>query len=161
MMPYLAPSAAILRTYSIGSRNSSSVGLNVGASGIPKSLFCCERSSAWFGPPLLSTVDKSMASARRALSGIAWLLPDGGPFRVPGIDGVVGFGLTGVIDGPGIVSAAEAMAGRAAEMAPPITSGNAIWKVDGHCGPDIDNSIGALEAAEQRVSVMEVGGRMA
>lgn len=159
-MPYLAPSAAIFRIYSIGSRNSSSVGLNVGASGIPKSLFCCERSSAWFGPPLRSTVDKSMASARRALSGMAWLLPDGGPFRVPGIDGVIGFGLAGAIDGPGTGDAADVVGG-AAGAAPPTTGGTTIVKTVGHCGPVIVDSICAVEAAEQRVSVMEVGGRVA
>ena len=159
-MPYLAPSGAIFRIYSMGSRNSSSVGLKVGASGIPKSLFCCERSSAWFGPPLRSTVDMSIPSARRALSGIAWLLPDGGPFRVPGIDGVVGFGLTGIIDGPGIGDAAD-VGGGAGGAVPPTTGGTTMLKAAGHCGPAIVDAICAVEAAEQRVSVMEVGDRVA
>lgn len=38
------------------------------------------------GWPRLSTVRRSSGSARRALSGMAWLLPDGGPFSVPGAD---------------------------------------------------------------------------
>ena len=40
----------------------------------------------------------SRGSARLALSGIAWLFPEGGPFKVPGADmiGVFPLGLTGV-----------------------------------------------------------------
>jgi hypothetical protein len=55
----------------------------------------------------------SRGSARLALSGIAWLFPDGGPFKVPGADmmGVfpfelttfgVGFGLSRMPSGIGI-----------------------------------------------------------
>ena len=151
-MPYLAPSAAIFRIYSIGSRNSSSVGLNVGASGRPNSRCGCVRSTAWSGPPLRSTVDRSIASARRALSGMAWLFPDGGPFKVPGIDGVISFGLSGFIDGPGMGDAVDGggMPGRG----PPTTIGGAaISKASGRCGPVIVDSICSLAAAEQPVSV--------
>ncbi len=98
-MPYLLPSGAIFLMYSIGSRNSSSVGLNVIASGILNTLVRCETSGAIVGCPLRSTVDKSSGSARRADSGIAWLLPDGGPFSVPGA--VIG---TGLDDGLGVPS---------------------------------------------------------
>lgn len=40
-------------------------------------------------------MERSRGSARRALRGIAWLLPDGGPFSVPGADimGVFPFAL--------------------------------------------------------------------
>lgn len=87
MMPYLLPSGVILRIYSIGSRNSSSVGRYTGAFGMSKIRDRRGRSGRVFGCPLRSTVDKSKGSARRALRGIAWLLPDGGPFSVPGADG--------------------------------------------------------------------------
>lgn len=85
-MPYLLPSGPILRMYSIGSRNSSSVGRNVGASEIPNKRSVLGSSLGWPGCPLLGTCDISRGSARLALSGIAWLLPDGGPFKVPGAD---------------------------------------------------------------------------
>ena len=85
-MPYLLPSGPILRMYSIGSRNSSSVGRKVGASEIPNKRSVLGSSLGWPGCPLLGTCDISRGSARLALSGIAWLLPDGGPFKVPGAD---------------------------------------------------------------------------
>jgi hypothetical protein len=85
-MPYLLPSGPILRMYSIGSRNSSSVGRKVGASEIPNKRSVLGSSLGWPGCPLLGTCDMSRGSARLALSGIAWLLPDGGPFNVPGAD---------------------------------------------------------------------------
>lgn len=73
-MPYFAPSGAILRIYSIGSLNSSAVGLKVGASGILCSLFLFVISGAAFFWPLRSTVDKSKGAERRALNGIGAVL---------------------------------------------------------------------------------------
>lgn len=92
-MPYLLPSGAILRIYWIGSRNSSSVGLNVGASGMPKTRLRCASSGGSVGCPLRSTDSMSRGSARRCDRGMAWLFPDGGPFSVPGA--VCGAGLAG------------------------------------------------------------------
>lgn len=65
-MPYFLPSGAILRIYSIGSFHSSSVGLNVGASGTPPT---CALDG---GSRLLlrSTEFMSRRSARRALRGM-------------------------------------------------------------------------------------------
>lgn len=85
-MPYLLPSGLILRIYSIGSRNSSSVGRKVGASEIPNKRSVLGSSLGWPGCPRLGTADMSRGSARLALSGMAWLFPDGGPFKVPGAD---------------------------------------------------------------------------
>lgn len=90
-MPYLLPSVLILRIYSIGSRNSSSVGRKVGASDNPNKRFFFGSSLGRPRCPRLGTVDKSRGSARLALSGMAWLLPDGGPFKVPGAE------MTGVL----------------------------------------------------------------
>lgn len=73
-MPYFSPSGAILRMYSIGSLNSSAVGLKVGASGILCSLFLFTISGAAFFWPLLSTVDRSRGAERRTLRGIGALL---------------------------------------------------------------------------------------
>lgn len=46
-----------------------------------------------FGWPLRSTVERSSGSARRALRGIAWLFPEGGPLSVPGAAGSLCFDL--------------------------------------------------------------------
>ena len=82
-MPYFAPSGAILRIYSMGSLNSSAVGLKVGASGILCSLFLFVISGAAPFSPRLSTVERSNGAERRALSGIGALL------RCAGVPGVV------------------------------------------------------------------------
>lgn len=88
-----------------------------------------------FGCPLRSTVDRSRGSARRALSGMAWLLPDGGPFRVPGADGVTGFGFGTLVDEPAIGDSLEAVA-IAVTTGPPTAGGTTIVKVGGHEGPE-------------------------
>jgi len=69
-MPYFAPSGAILRIYSIGSLNSSMVGLKVGASGMLCSLFLFVISGAAVFWPRRSTVDRSRGAERRALRGM-------------------------------------------------------------------------------------------
>lgn len=51
---------------------------------MPKSRFFFGLSTGMFGCPRRSTVERSSFSARRALSGMVWLFPDGGPFKVPG-----------------------------------------------------------------------------
>ncbi len=71
-MPYFLPSGAILRMYSMGSRNSSSVGLKVGASCNPCGLILLFVSRWAKGWPRLSTLDMSKGGARRTLSGM-WL----------------------------------------------------------------------------------------
>jgi hypothetical protein len=85
-MPYLLPSGLILRMYSIGSRNSSSVGRKVGASVRPNKRSVLGSSLGRPSCPRLGTADMSRGSARLALRGIAWLFPDGGPFKVPGAE---------------------------------------------------------------------------
>ena len=139
-IPYLLPSGSILRIYSIGSRNSSSVGRNVGASGMPNSLFFFGSSLGKFGWPRRSTVDRSSGSARRALSGIAWLLPDGGPFSVPGA--VIGIGLVLVTDAVGVVDGPGTGLGRMVVMvaAVPVTGGTTIF------------ATGECEGADRRIS---------
>lgn len=69
-MPYFLPSGAIFLMYSNGSRNSSSVGLKVGASCRPcgRTLLFVSRTAK--GCPRLSTVDMSRAGARRRLRGM-------------------------------------------------------------------------------------------
>ena len=68
-IPYLLALPDILLIYSIGSRNSSSVGLNVGASVKPCSHFLgCD--SEFEGCPRRCTVLISSGAARRALYGI-------------------------------------------------------------------------------------------
>lgn len=69
-MPYFLPSGPIFRIYAIGSLNSSSVGLNVGASCNPcgRTLFVVSRTAR--GCPRLSTVDMSKGGARRMLNGM-------------------------------------------------------------------------------------------
>lgn len=81
----------------------------------------------------------SSGSARRALSGMAWLLPDGGPFRVPGADIDAGFGFAapGVVmmpvEGPAIGDDRE---GAKAAVGVPAGAGSAggttILKAHGH-----------------------------
>lgn len=71
IIPYFLPSGVILRKYSIGSRNSSSVGMYVGASLIPNIRLVLVLSGRSVGCPRRSTVDRSSGSARRALNGIA------------------------------------------------------------------------------------------
>lgn len=56
---------------------------------------------------------------------MAWLLPDGGPLRVPGIDGVFGFGFIGFIDGPGMGESVDG-GGMPGVEPPPITRGIAM-----------------------------------
>lgn len=71
-MPYFRPSGAILRKYSIGFLNSSSVGLNVGASCNPCGRDGFESVSLnSVGCPRRSTVLRSRGSACRALNGNA------------------------------------------------------------------------------------------
>lgn len=122
-MPYFAPSGAILRIYSIGSLNSSAVGLNVGASGMLCSLFLLLSSGAAVFWPLRSTVDRSKGAERRALNGIGTLLwATGGTEFVPwaGIlpfdDGTL---VAGVFDAGRVV--AEAVA-----VAPPLLGGTTM-----------------------------------
>ena len=81
-MPYFAPSGAIFRIYSIGSLNSSAVGLKVGASGMLCSRFLLMISGAALFSPLRSTVDMSNGAERRALGGIGALPWSAG---VPGV----------------------------------------------------------------------------
>lgn len=69
-IPYLRPSGAIFLMYSMGSRNSSSVGLKVGASCNPCGRILLFDSLAARGWPFLSTVDISRGRARRALKGM-------------------------------------------------------------------------------------------
>lgn len=87
MMPYFLPSGAILRMYSIGSRNSSSVGRNVGASWRPNILVLFWISRAALACPRRSTVLRSSAGARRALRGtmlpLACLSPPAPPALPP------------------------------------------------------------------------------
>ena len=68
--PYFSPSGRIFLMYAIGSLNSSSVGLNVGASCKPCGLVLLCDSRAASGCPRLSTVDMSKGGARRWLKGI-------------------------------------------------------------------------------------------
>lgn len=69
-IPYLLASGAIFLMYSNGSRNSSSVGLKVGASCRPcgRTLLFVSRTAK--GCPRLSTVDMSRGGARRRLKGM-------------------------------------------------------------------------------------------
>lgn len=69
-IPYFLPSGAIFRMYSIGSRNSSSDGLKVGAScnAYGRCLLLLSRTAK--GYPRLSTVFMSSGGARRALNGM-------------------------------------------------------------------------------------------
>ena len=63
--PYFSPSGRIFLMYAIGSLNSSSVGLKVGASRRPCGLVLLCDSRAASGCPRLSTVDMSRGGARR------------------------------------------------------------------------------------------------
>ena len=67
---------------------------------------------------------------------MAWLLPDGGPFKVPGAAGVVGFGFVVVLDGPAVGEDRETVV---ATGVPPPTGGTAIAikKAAGHRGPEV------------------------
>jgi hypothetical protein len=65
---------------------------------------------------------------------MAWLLPDGGPFRVPGADGVFGFGLGASVEGPGTGEAPSGMGGTLVGTAE--NEGVAILVVSGHQGPE-------------------------
>ena len=69
-IPYLLAFSEMLRMYAIGSRNSSSVGLKVGASCKPCGLFL-DGGSLAVGCPLRSTVFRSSGVAHRALFGKA------------------------------------------------------------------------------------------
>lgn len=123
-IPYLAPSGAILRMYSMGSLNSSSVGLKVGASGMLCKRFLLLISGAAFFCPLRSTVDRSRGAERRALSGIGTLLlcvvgatePDVGAADFPLDDAVL---MVGVFD-------AARLAAAAAAAGPPLLGGTTI-----------------------------------
>lgn len=83
-----------------------------------------------FGCPLRSTVDRSSGSALRALSGMEWLLPDGGPFKVPGAAGVVGLGFGARVEGPAMGDALAAVDGVAVVTAE--DEGATIAEVGGH-----------------------------
>jgi hypothetical protein len=138
-MPYLLPSGAILRMYSIGSLNSSSVGKYVGASGMPNNLFFFGCSGGMFGWPLRSTVDRSSGSARRALRGMAWLLPDGGPFSVPGTRfGVAVFILDGAVGvlAPGEALLAEAVGTVGGAPLPTLGVATMASNIYGRKGPE-------------------------
>lgn len=76
--------------------------------------------------------------------------------RVPGIDGVFGFGLAGAIDGPGMGDAVDGGGMPGTKPGPPTIAGAAILKACGRCGPRTSDSIGSLVAAEQPVSVAKV-----
>lgn len=87
----------------------------------------------------------SSASARRALSGIAWLLPDGGPCSVPGTAGVTVFvGIFGVAPGTVEEPATADGDGRAAGCITtgggtgPIFGGTTILMTHGHHGPGFE-----------------------
>jgi len=71
-IPYFLPSGAILRIYSMGSLNSSSVGRKVGASGRPWGRTRLTGSFGALGWPRRSTVDRSRGAERRALKGTLW-----------------------------------------------------------------------------------------
>ena len=59
-------------------------------------------------------------------------MPDGGPFRVPGADGVVfGFGLGARLEGPGMGEAAPGIGGRVMGMTTAEDDGIAIVKMSG------------------------------
>lgn len=79
-------------------------------------------------------------------------MPDGGPFNVPGIDGVFGFGLIGFINGPGTGDAVDVGA-MPCMTSPPTTGGAAIMTAGGRCGPLVVDSICNSVAAQQPVSV--------
>lgn len=117
---------------------------------MPKSLFflggCClegmemaGRRMAPNGWPLRSTVVRSSGSALRALSGIAWLLPDGGPFNVPGADCTAAFAFERALEVPGGGEpVAEVVVGTGkgdGEMAepPPSSGGATILDNDERC----------------------------
>lgn len=68
-IPYFLPSGAILRMYSKGSLNSSSVGRNVGASCKPWGRIRLLGSRGALGCPRRSTVDRSRGADLRALKG--------------------------------------------------------------------------------------------
>ena len=68
--PYFSPSGRIFLMYAMGSLNSSSDGLKVGASCNPCGLCLLCDSRAASGCPRLSTVDMSRGGARRWLKGI-------------------------------------------------------------------------------------------
>lgn len=70
MTPYFLPCASMLFRYANGFFHCSSVGRNVGASGIPLMCVLGAGSSTLKGLPLRSTVLRSRRSALRALSGM-------------------------------------------------------------------------------------------
>ena len=70
MTPYFLPSISMLFRYANGFFHCSSVGRNVGASGIPLICILGAGSAALKGRPRRSTVFKSRRSAFRALSGM-------------------------------------------------------------------------------------------
>lgn len=126
-MPYLLPSGLILRIYSIGSRNSSSVGRKVGASERPNKRSFFGSSLGRPGCPRLGTADMSRGSARLALRGMAWLFPDGGPFKVPGAEiiGVLPLALGGIGVEVGLSRIPSGM-GIAVKVGPWAIAGTAI-----------------------------------
>ena len=69
-MPYFRASARIFCMYCIGSRNSSSVGRNVGASCSPWGLVLVASLRTIFGCDLLLTPERSRASSRLTLRGM-------------------------------------------------------------------------------------------
>ena len=77
-------------------------------------------------------------------------MPDGGPFRVPGADGVAGFGLGALVDDIGMGDDPE---GVAAAIVPPVTGVAIIVQDVGHEGPVSVASICRLWDVEQYVSV--------
>ena len=79
---------------------------------------------------------------------------------MPGIDGVVGLGLAGFVDGPGIGDGCDVAAANA-EVLPTTTGGAAISKAVGHYGPPIADSICKVVIVQQHVSLGRDGGSMA
>ena len=61
-------------------------------------------------------------------------MPDGGPFRVPGADGVTGFAFGTLVDEPGTGDISGAVA---VTTIPPVAGGTTILKAVGHEGPDV------------------------
>jgi hypothetical protein len=79
---------------------------------------------------------------------------------VPGIDGVVGLGLAGFVDGPGIGDGCDVATAKA-EVLPHTTGGAAISKAVGHYGSPIVDSICKVLIVKQHVSLTRAGGSMA